>query len=95
MNLISQPVNYPNAGVSAVLTLAGSLIIVSESGDIAIISTRDFSKGEANVRKAIRDFATCALNNPTPKASAKLSSPAHWAKYLRLSSEDLEHLANS
>ena len=95
MNLISQPVNYPNAGVSAVLTLAGTLIIVSKSGDVAVISTRAFSKNATSAEKAIRDFATDALNNPTPKALAKLSSPAHWAKHLRLSSEDLERLANS
>lgn len=92
MNLISQPVNYPNAGVSAVLTFAGTLIIVSRFGTFAYISTRAFSKNATSVEKAIRDFATHALNNPT---STELSSPAHWVKHLRLSSEDLEHLANS
>lgn len=93
MRLISTPVDFPEVGISAIVTFAGSLIIVSQTGDIALLSAPDFSKDAANVKKVIKDFAMHALNHPSPKALAKLSSPAYWASRLGLTQNDLEYLA--
>lgn len=78
--LISTSVDFPEVGISATVTFAGSQIIVSQTGDIALLSVRDFSKDATNVKKVIRSFAMHALNYPSPKAFAKLSSPAYKGK---------------
>lgn len=80
MRLISTSVDFPEVGISATVTFAGSQIIVSQTGDIALLSVRDFSKDATNVKKVIRGFAMHALNYPSPKAFAKLSSPAYKGK---------------